>query len=95
MKALGYHVVEYDLTTEDYLHPYPAQIQQSKDIVKGALAKAPANGNYLAVQHDTIHQSSSNLTEYFLQLIRKKGWEGMSPWPLMALLHSYIFFDSC
>ncbi len=78
MEALGYHVVLYDLTTEDYLHPGRDQIQISKDLVKDAFAKAPENGNLLALQHDIIPQSSGNLTEFTLQLVRDKGWKGMS-----------------
>jgi uncharacterized protein YihD (DUF1040 family) len=78
MKALGYHLVHYDLTTEDYLHPGRDQIQQSKDRVKEAMAKAPEDGSLLTLQHDTIPQSNGNLTEFILQLAKEKGWEGMS-----------------
>jgi hypothetical protein len=78
MKALGYHLVHYDLTTEDYLHPGRDEIQQSKDLVTDALAKAPGDGNLLSLQHDTIPQSSGNLTELILQLIAAKGWDGTS-----------------
>jgi hypothetical protein len=78
MKALGYHLVHYDLTTEDYLHPRPDQIQQSKDIVQYALAKAPEDGNLLTLQHDIIPQSIGNLTGFILQLAQDKGWEGTS-----------------
>jgi hypothetical protein len=81
MKDLGYHLVHYDLTTEDYLHPGRDQIQKSKDIVKEAIAKAPQKGNLLALQHDIIPQSSGNLTEFTLQLVKDKGWEGMSDLP--------------
>jgi hypothetical protein len=78
MKALGYHLVHYDLNSEDYLYPGRDQIQQSKDIVKERLAKAPENGNFLALQHDIIPQSASTLTEFTLQLVKNKGWKGMS-----------------
>jgi len=78
MKALGYHLVHYDLTTEDYLHPGRGEIQQSKDLVKDALAKAPEDGSLLTLQHDIIPQSCGNLTELILQLVKDKGWEGTS-----------------
>lgn len=78
MKALGYHLVHYDLTTEDYLHPGRDEIQKSKDLVIDALAKAPEDGNLMTLQHDIIPQSSGNLTELILQLIKEKGWEGTS-----------------
>jgi hypothetical protein len=78
LKALGYHSVHYDLTTEDYMHPHRDEIQLSKDLVKEALGKAPKDGNLLVLQHDIIPQSSGNLTEFILQLVRDKEWKGMS-----------------
>jgi hypothetical protein len=80
MKALGYHLVHYDLNSEDYLHPGRDQIQQSKDIVKETLAKAPENGNFIVLQHDIIPQSTGTLTEFTLQLVKDKGWKGMLDW---------------
>lgn len=76
MQTLGYHLVHYDLDTEDSRYPGHGD-RQSKDIVKGVLEKEAEDGNLLAMQHDTIAQSSGNLTEFILQLISAKGWEGM------------------
>jgi hypothetical protein len=93
VKAFGYHLVHYDLTTEDYLHPGPGQIQTSKDIVKETLDKALVNGNLLVVQHDIISQSAGNLTEMTLQLVRRKGWKGMSdllPYAVARLFRSLL-----
>lgn len=74
--ALGYHRIYNDLDTEDYLHPLATQIQNSKDIVKNALA---SNANdWLSIQHDIIQQSVYNLTSYYLGLIAAKGWKGKS-----------------
>jgi hypothetical protein len=84
MKALGYHLVHYDVNTEDYLHPNAGQIQLSKDIVHEALSKAPEDGNMLTIQHDIISESSGNLTQYILQLAKGKGWEGTSVLPNSA-----------
>jgi hypothetical protein len=80
VKALGYHLVHYDLNSEDYLHPGRDQIQQSKNIVKQTLAKAPENGNFIVLQHDIIPQSTGTLTEFTLQLVKNKGWKGMLDW---------------
>lgn len=76
MKTLGYHRVLFDLDTTDYLNPLPAQIQNAKDIVRVAL-NSPAS-DYLAIQHDVVEQSVTNLTSYFYTLIKDKGWTGVT-----------------
>lgn len=76
MKALGYHRVYFDLDTQDYLNP--TTIQNSKDIVKRMLDTAGANSDYLAIQHDLVQQSVANLTSYFFDLIKAKGWRGVT-----------------
>ena len=97
VKALGYHLVHYDLSTEDYRHAGPDQIQQSKDIVKELISNAPENGNVLALQHDSILQSTTNLTEFILHLVKDKGWKGMldPPFPPNELPSSELKVASC
>ncbi|KAI9646992.1 hypothetical protein NHQ30_004993 [Ciborinia camelliae] len=77
MKTLGYHRVYFDLDTQDYLNPLPSQIQNSKDIVQKALA---LNGptDYLSIQHDIIQQSVGNLSSYYFDQIKAKGWKGVT-----------------
>lgn len=75
MKALGYHRVYFDLDTQDYLNPN--SIQKSKDIVKQILGTVGPT-DYLAIQHDLVQQSVANLTSYFLDLIKAKGWKGVT-----------------
>ena len=75
MKALGYHRVYFDLDTQDYLHPLPSQIQGSKDILKMNLAEKDVS-SWLSIQHDIVEQSVTNLTSYYLGLIKAKGWKG-------------------
>jgi peptidoglycan/xylan/chitin deacetylase (PgdA/CDA1 family) len=75
MQSLGYHRVYFDLDTQDYLNPAPTQIQNSKDIVKQALA-VPGVTDYLSIQHDIVEQSVTNLTSYYYGLIKAKGWKG-------------------
>ncbi|KAL8734909.1 MAG: hypothetical protein Q9166_001261 [cf. Caloplaca sp. 2 TL-2023] len=76
MKALGYHRVYFDLDTQDYLNP--TTIQKSKDIVTTQLGLAPADGDYLSIQHDLVQQSVANLTTYYFDLIKAKGWKGVT-----------------
>ena len=76
MKALGYHRIYFDLDTQDYLNPLPSQIQNSKNIVKNLLAAQATD--YLSIQHDLVQQSVTNLTGYYFDLIRRKGWRGVA-----------------
>ncbi|KAL8705020.1 MAG: hypothetical protein Q9201_001865 [Fulgogasparrea decipioides] len=75
MKALGYHRVYFDLDTQDYLNPN--SIQNSKDIVKQILG-TPGTTDYLAIQHDVVQQSVANFSSSFFDLIKAKGWKGVT-----------------
>lgn len=78
MQALGYHRVYFDLDTQDYLNPLPSQIQNSKDIVKAALAAGPDVTDYLSIQHDIVQQSVANFSSYYFDLIKAKKWKGVT-----------------
>ncbi|MCJ1464811.1 chitin deacetylase [Pseudocyphellaria aurata] len=77
MQALGYHRVYFDLDTTDYLNPLPDMIQKAKDVVKAALADN-SHDDYLSIQHDIVEQSVSNLSPYYFNLIKGKGWKGVT-----------------
>lgn len=77
MQTLGYHRVYFDLDTQDYLNPLPSQIQNSKNIVQKALGSANVQ-DYLSVQHDIVQQSAGNLSNYYFDQIKAKGWKGVT-----------------
>lgn len=77
LQALGYHRVYFDLDTTDYLNPLPSMIQKAKDVVNAALLDK-SSLDYISIQHDTIEQSVTNLTPYFYNLIKSKGWKGVT-----------------
>ncbi|MCJ1424903.1 chitin deacetylase [Sticta canariensis] len=77
MKALGYHRIYFDLDTGDFQNPLPSQISVSKNIVKDALT-SPNAQDYLAIQHDVVEQSVTNLSPYFYDRIKAKGWKGVT-----------------
>ena len=79
MEALGYHRVYFDLDTQDAVFSENTQIQQSKDIVAQTLAsRSNGTADLLSIQHDIVEQSVSNLTSYYYDLIKKKGWKGVT-----------------
>ncbi|KAK8055804.1 Chitin deacetylase [Apiospora rasikravindrae] len=76
MEALGYHVVYFDLDTQDYLHTAADQIQTSKDIVTQFFAgKQSAAFDALSIGHDIHFQTVYNLTEFMLQTVSKQGYK--------------------
>ncbi|KAM3081395.1 hypothetical protein ACMFMG_004864 [Clarireedia jacksonii] len=77
MQTLGYHRVYFDLDTQDYLNPLPTQIQSSKNIVQLALGVTTTN-DYLSIQHDIVQQSVGNFSTYYFDLIKAKGWKGVT-----------------
>ncbi len=77
LQNLGYHRIGFDLDTQDYLNPNASEIQKSKDIVRANLSSTSVT-SYLAIQHDILPQSVTNLTDYFYSAIRAKGWKGVT-----------------
>ncbi|MCJ1260168.1 chitin deacetylase [Lobaria immixta] len=74
MKALGYHRIYFDLDTTDFENPTTTNIP--KGIVQKALT-SPTAKDYLAIQHDVVEQSVTNLSPYFFAQIKAKGWKGV------------------
>jgi hypothetical protein len=77
MQALGYHRVYFDLDTQDTINFLPSQIQKSKDVVQTLLGRSSAT-NYLAIQHDLVQPSVADLSPFFFNLIKQKGWRGVT-----------------
>lgn len=76
MATLGYHIVYFDLDTEDYLHDDPNQIQISKNDFSGNLStETPTTGDFLVISHDIHYQTVYNLTQFMLNTISAKGWK--------------------
>ncbi|KAK6843034.1 chitin deacetylase [Apiospora arundinis] len=76
LESLGYHVVYFDLDTQDYLHTAADQIQTSKDIVtKFFQGKQSAAFDALSIGHDIHFQTVYNLTEFMLSTVSKQGYK--------------------
>ncbi|KAF8544615.1 hypothetical protein BDD12DRAFT_915328 [Trichophaea hybrida] len=79
MKRLGYHVVNFDLDTQDWRHDSPDMIQISKDIVhNGLTSRSPKKQDYLILNHDINQQTVHNLTAFMLDDMVKLGWKGVT-----------------
>jgi peptidoglycan/xylan/chitin deacetylase (PgdA/CDA1 family) len=79
MVDLGYHIVYFDLDTQDYLHDSTTLIQESKDIVEEFFAgKSAATFDALAIGHDIHFQTVYNLTEYLIQTVQAQNYSLVS-----------------
>lgn len=76
LKTLGYHIVYFDLDTEDYLLDDPNLIQQAKNDFKGNITsqKATDGADWLVISHDIHQQTAYNLTEYMIQTLVAQGY---------------------
>ncbi|PGH17104.1 hypothetical protein AJ80_04979 [Polytolypa hystricis UAMH7299] len=71
MDDMGYHIVYFDVDTDDYNNDTPEDIQQSKDIFDNALKLNKATGRpLLVIAHDVHEQTVYNLTAHMLKRIR-------------------------
>ena len=79
MKSLGYHVISFDLDTDDYNQDAPEKIQVSKDIFTNTINPAnPAQDSFLVIAHDVHQQTAQNLTEFMLQKLTAKGYKAVT-----------------
>jgi peptidoglycan/xylan/chitin deacetylase (PgdA/CDA1 family) len=76
LESTGYHIIYFDLDSEDYLHDDPIQIQVSKNDITGNLSMRanPSQNHWLVIEHDTHQQTAYNLTEHTLQQFKSKGF---------------------
>jgi peptidoglycan/xylan/chitin deacetylase (PgdA/CDA1 family) len=76
LAALGYHIVYFDLDTEDYLLDAPNLIQQAKNDFNGNISTtSSATGNWLSISHDIHFETAYNLTEYMITTLLSKGYK--------------------
>lgn len=76
MDALAYHVILWDLDTDDYNNDAPNLIQKSKDIVATTLSRADRRyRGFISIAHDIHYQTVFNLTGYEIQAGLNFGYQ--------------------
>jgi chitin deacetylase len=78
MGDLGYHVILYDIDTEDYSHDSPDTIERSKEIFDENLAREKSTKSWLVIAHDVHEQTVHNLTEYMLEKLYTNGYRAVT-----------------
>ncbi|KAJ5195890.1 hypothetical protein N7449_006369 [Penicillium cf. viridicatum] len=76
---LGYHIILYDIDTDDYKNDSPDLIQRSKDIFDHQLLYSdPRTKSWLVIAHDAHEQTVHNLTEHMLKGIKRQGYRAIT-----------------
>jgi peptidoglycan/xylan/chitin deacetylase (PgdA/CDA1 family) len=81
MADLGYHIVYFDVDTDDYNQLEATQIQNAKDNFRGNITAggaSPQNNEWLSIAHDIHPQTAYNLTEYMLSTLTTLGYKAVT-----------------
>ena len=81
MGDLGYHLISFDVDTDDYQQLTPIKIQNSKDRFKATITEkgaTPESHGWLAISHDILEQTANNLTEYMLSTLTQLGYKAVT-----------------
>lgn len=78
MEQLGYHVVNFDVDTKDYLYNRPGEIQAAMHNFATALGSQQAKGSILVLSHDVYRQTAEALVPFMLQKIREAGYRAVT-----------------
>lgn len=81
MANLGYHVIYFDVDTDDYEQDDPKKIQNSKNWFRGNITAGgatSASSDWLSISHDIHAQTAYNLTEYMLSTLTGLGYKAVT-----------------
>ncbi|KAI1776687.1 hypothetical protein F4818DRAFT_440087 [Hypoxylon cercidicola] len=79
LAELRYHVIYFDLDTDDYNNDAPDLIQNAKDNYDDYFeGKSPETDDALVIAHDIHEQTVHNLTEYMLQGLQARGYRAVT-----------------
>lgn len=71
---LGYHIIDTNLDTKDYIYNDANLIQTSKDRYSSALSNNPAANSYIPLAHDIHYQTVVNLTAFMIDTLLARGY---------------------
>ncbi|KAK0704621.1 hypothetical protein B0H67DRAFT_353798 [Lasiosphaeris hirsuta] len=78
MQQLGYHVINFDVDTKDYLHDSPEDISVAMDTFSAAVEAGGPSSSFLVLSHDVHEQTAVALTPYMLDKIYAKGYRAVT-----------------
>ncbi|KAI5837116.1 hypothetical protein DFP73DRAFT_487785, partial [Morchella snyderi] len=75
LQDLSYHIVYFDLDTDDYNNDSPSLIVNAQNRYKSALDGGnSASSSFLSIAHDIHEQTAHTLTKYMLEYGASKGY---------------------
>ncbi|KAL6915996.1 hypothetical protein ACHAP8_006411 [Fusarium lateritium] len=74
---LGYHVVNWNIDTKDYLNDSPSKIQTSKNTFSDGVSAQSQSNSYIELSHDTHEQTAYNLTEFMIKTLKARGYRAV------------------
>lgn len=79
MADLGYHIIYFDLDTDDYNNVTPALINNAVNNFNNAVNPSnPATKSWLAIAHDIHPLTATTLTQEMLKTITAKGYKAVT-----------------
>lgn len=72
-ERLGYHVVNFDVDTKDYLHQTTGDIGAAMDTFSRALDAQRWGNSFLVLSHDSLQHTAESLVPHMLMEIQQRG----------------------
>jgi peptidoglycan/xylan/chitin deacetylase (PgdA/CDA1 family) len=73
--SLGYHIVNWNIDTKDYMYDDPWQIENAKQNFADALSGGdPSTTSFISLAHDIKSQTVQSLAQYMIETARAKGY---------------------
>lgn len=82
MSDLGYHIIYFDVDTDDYDNDTPQLIVNAENNYNAKVeGTSPNTQDFLVIAHDIHQNTASTLVPYMLESIKRNGYKGMPPPP--------------
>ncbi|KAK1984515.1 polysaccharide deacetylase [Colletotrichum cereale] len=74
LKTLGYHVINVNIDTKDYMYDSSEMIQTAKDRFSSGVSTDTAANSYIELSHDVHYQTVFNLTQFMIDTAKARGY---------------------
>ncbi|KAK1597061.1 polysaccharide deacetylase [Colletotrichum navitas] len=74
LKTLGYHIINVNIDTKDYMYDSSETIQTAKDRFSSGISTNAAANSYIELSHDVHYQTVFNLTQFMIDTAKARGY---------------------
>lgn len=90
MSDLGYHIIYFDVDTDDYDNDTPQLIVNAENNYNAKVeGTSPNTQDFLVIAHDIHQNTASTLVPYMLESIKRNGYKGMPPPPPSGFVYHW------